>query len=207
MKFPSVLDTFQRADQASINTSPAESGHPWIGSGTNLPIIKGNLLTCAQPGIAGGGNYAYIDALKSPSEFGCVFSLLGTVSNGTGITLIASNLDNSLNNMLHFLITAIGYSCQIRVNGEAPPWATPPGGAGNFASPLLGDGTQYSTSIKIRNNTTIVSLPDGSVITLTDTRINKTTGRYLCFQPNGGNGLAISRFHSVFANLGSRVLL
>jgi len=194
---PNLSDTFQRADGVP---GTADSKHPWSTSGANISHLVGGMLVNAQPGVAGGGNYTFVDLLVPPSEMSATISLSGAASGTPGVVLISGSsttngLESDLQKMLHWQITRTGGTCSYWRGGVntgtifSPTWTTP----------LLTDGTQYNVRMVINRNTVTFYGPDGSVTTVTDSNIADLYGRFLCYQCAGGYLVADARFHRVGA--------
>lgn len=188
--FDTILaDDFERADSSGgLGTAP--TGQAWNRTGASLPRIASGRYT--PDGTAAGNGYAGIDLGETPVIIGGITSY---TASGQNTTLVSSlDSDFSLSNIVHLLLNDTGCNLQVRVAGGSFVGLL----SYTYPTALATDGTQYPVWLALNGNTAAWMGADGSVFSVTDSRIGAVQGRYCTFETSSNGSGSFSRWESVY---------
>ena len=190
-----VFDDFDDIDQP-LNGRTAPSGNVWSvsGPGAATAAISNGVF------VHGGNNcYASLQYGAAVKRLQGAFSFVRSANaNPTDyvtpqVVLIAQQSSLDLGTMIHWQITAKGWSIQKRLSGGS--FVTLSGGEYEIRA----DGTVYSAEMLISGSTVILNHPDGSTSTLTDSdfvTIAATAGTWQ-IQQDTAQSAYVPRWHGV----------
>ena len=187
---PRIYDKFNNGD-GLLNTKTASSGQTWklTGAGYNTAKIINGMFVSHE------NVYAYLPFGGTVSWLGGSFSFipgLGTNDpNIQGMTLIADQIFGGLSTMLHLNFGPKSWFLMKRISGGA----FIPMLSGQYN--LRTDGTVYTISMAISEDTVFVIAPDGVVSSVTDPDVGAIKARYGCWQITGYANMFTGRWNSV----------
>lgn len=187
---PRIYDKFNNGD-GLLNAKTAASGQTWqlTGAGYNSARIINGMFVSHE------NVYAYLPFGGTVSWLGGSFSFIpGLGANDPtvqGMTLIADQTFGGLSTMLHLNFGPKSWSLMKRISGGA----FIPMLSGQYN--LRTDGTVYTISMAISEDTVFVIAPDGKVSYVTDPDVSAITARYGCWQITGYANMFIGRWNSV----------
>lgn len=164
-----LYDDFERADTVSgLGTAP--TGQTWAVSGASLPRILSGQMT----NDGGGAGYSYVQLSRKPARMAAQIQF-GAGAAG-GVAGLIAGIDWSLENMCHLVWGSTEWYFQVR---EA---------AGAFVSLASGvyalaPDTPYSVGVRYMGSQAVIELPDGTEVTVTDSRIARLNGKFLIYEP------------------------
>jgi hypothetical protein len=148
------------------------------GTGDGLSIIGGKLTnTATHAGLAAG--YAQVTHAQNVNRVGARFTFGAyTTTNGAAVVGIwAAPLNSSYpvipNAPCHLVITPTAWNYGVFQGNALTNIAS-----GQFSSPLATDGTEHRVDVVINGTTATLLLPDGSLASVTDSRIASLAGRH-----------------------------
>jgi len=185
-----VFDDFGRGDSV-LYGSYTTSGHAWSVSGAGAltaSIVDGRLTSADTL-------YAYLDPGASFSRIDCAFSFdLGAGTNDLTtacLVLLADNASQSLDTMVHWIISPTTWTLQKRLSGGSLDEVE----SGVHA---LTVGARYSFGMERRSSTTVrLYLPNGTEQDVTDADFANMTWRYPGWEINNTTNSLEARIEAV----------
>lgn len=185
-----AYDDFGRADSL-LYGSFTPSGHAWDVSGAGAAtaeIEDGRLVTSDTI-------YAYLDTGSAVTRADCSFSLeLGAGTNDLSTAMLVLLIDNglqSLNTMVHWIISPTTWTLQKRVSGGSLVDV-------ESGTHVLLTGARYSCGIERRSSTTVrLHLPNGNTQDVTDGDFANMTWRYPAWEMNPTANSLVPRLEAV----------